>query len=218
MGSRHNIKKSLSTFTVRECEDAEYRDIAESNMADSTSVRKVLDGPHKRLVESASSVTALSRWGVQPLYVIVGKNERDAAVRILLKIGIDVIAGVVDAGVVSDAGLNAQSYPEKSPQNMAEQVANGEVRFVDVRNQSEWNEGYVPQAEHHFLGKLQKEATSLETDRPILTLCRTGVRSVIAASILQANEIKNVINLEGGFSRWESEGLPVEKPEPAMSS
>ena len=35
-----------------------------------------------------------------------------------------------------------------------------------------------------------------------------GLRSAIAASILQRAGIKEVVNLKGGFLAWKEEGLP----------
>ena len=41
--------------------------------------------------------------------------------------------------------------------------------------------------------------------------CQGGGRSSIAASILQARGIKDVVNLAGGFGAWAAEGLAVER-------
>lgn len=168
----------------------------------------------KTLLIPADKLGDWAGWLVdydRPLYVIATENDRDEAIRVMQKIGIDSIAGVIDSEVVAKPGWNTQSFSEVSPKEIAEQVASGEVRFIDVRNQSEWNDAHVPEAEHHFLGRLPAEVSSLETDRPIVLQCRTGVRSAIAASILQANGIENVINLDGGFAKWNGAGLPVEK-------
>ena len=51
----------------------------------------------------------------------------------------------------------------------------------------------------------------IPTDKPIVLQCRTGERSAIAASLMQAAGIENVKNLVGGFRRWSSEGYPVER-------
>lgn len=154
----------------------------------------------------------------KPVYVIAEKYQRDEVIRVMTKIGIDSIAGLIDADAVSVAGLNTQSFPERSPKAIADQVANGDVTFVDVRSESEWNEGHVPQAKHHYLGKLPDHVSTLKTDRPIVTQCQSGVRSAIAASILQAHGINDIINLDGGFAKWKSEGLLVEEPKSKEAS
>ena len=42
--------------------------------------------------------------------------------------------------------------------------------------------------------------------------CGSGLRSQIAASLLQKHGYPRVRNLTGGFEAWEDAGLPVEKP------
>ena len=40
--------------------------------------------------------------------------------------------------------------------------------------------------------------------------CRTGVRSHIAASLLQKHGFTNIQNLTGGIEAWLNAGLPIE--------
>jgi rhodanese-related sulfurtransferase len=39
--------------------------------------------------------------------------------------------------------------------------------------------------------------------------CQGGTRSAIAASILEARGLTEVLDLPGGFTEWEGEALPV---------
>lgn len=151
-----------------------------------------------------------------PVYLIVEKHKRENAIDVLRKIGVDTIKGFFDPRAIAEAGLNTQSFTNRKPEEVADDVANGKYRFIDVRSKSEWNEGHVPQAEHWFLGKLDEKVGSMETDQPILTQCGSGVRSSIAASILQANGIETVINLDGGMNAWKAADLPVEKETAAV--
>ena len=82
---------------------------------------------------------------------------------------------------------------------------------MDVRNESEWQEERIPGAVHAMLGYLPDQAEQLIDGKPIVLQCRTGGRSAIAASVLQAKGAKKVINLAGGILRWEHLGLPVER-------
>ncbi|HEY0035076.1 MAG TPA: rhodanese-like domain-containing protein, partial [Longimicrobium sp.] len=49
--------------------------------------------------------------------------------------------------------------------------------------------------------------------KPVVLQCQGGARSAIAASLLQARGITDVINLTGGYQAWHAAGLPVQKPE-----
>ena len=52
-------------------------------------------------------------------------------------------------------------------------------------------------------------ARRVPVDRPLAAHCLGGARSAIAASVLKANGIDNVINLAGGISAWQNAGHTV---------
>jgi hydroxyacylglutathione hydrolase len=83
------------------------------------------------------------------------------------------------------------------------------VVVLDVRGQSEWDEGHMPGAKHMMLGYLPEQAVTLAPDKAVVVHCATGGRSAIAASLLQAHGIPTVINLVGGMKEWIAAGLPV---------
>ncbi|MCB0026940.1 MAG: rhodanese-like domain-containing protein, partial [Anaerolineales bacterium] len=47
--------------------------------------------------------------------------------------------------------------------------------------------------------------------KTIVVQCRTGARSAVGASILQAAGAKKVANLMGGITAWSGAGLPIEE-------
>jgi rhodanese-related sulfurtransferase len=53
-------------------------------------------------------------------------------------------------------------------------------------------------------------AAGLPRDRPIVTYCRSGARSAVAASQLRAAGLTDVANLRGGIDAWPASGLPIE--------
>jgi hydroxyacylglutathione hydrolase len=89
---------------------------------------------------------------------------------------------------------------------------------VDVRADSEWNEGHIPGARHIFLADLVDEADELPRDRPVVIACQGGSRSSIGTSLLRARGFENVINFSGGFAEWQRIGLPVETDDAAAPS
>jgi len=46
-------------------------------------------------------------------------------------------------------------------------------------------------------------------DKPVMTICRSGKRSVLAFTILRSAGYKQVASVKGGLLRWYEEGLPV---------
>ena len=80
--------------------------------------------------------------------------------------------------------------------------------LLDVREQSEWRAGHAPQARHLVLSQLQDHLGELPTDRPIITVCRSGRRSAIAANLLTRHGYQ-ATNLTGGMNAWAAADLPV---------
>jgi hydroxyacylglutathione hydrolase len=82
---------------------------------------------------------------------------------------------------------------------------------LDVRGRSEWEAGHLPGIANIPLGYLTDHIDEIPADRPLVLHCRGGGRSAIAASVLAAHGVPNVINLTGGFDRWAREGHAVER-------
>ena len=82
----------------------------------------------------------------------------------------------------------------------------GDATVVDVRSASEWTEGHIPGAVHVPLAQLTSHLSELRGRQPIVTYCRSGARSAVAASVLRADGIVDVSNAEGGFDEWSRTG------------
>jgi len=143
-----------------------------------------------------------------PVYLLTSPSSLAQSLRGLRSIGIDRIGGHFDADAVRAAGLRTESYRSESPQELQQRILKGQVRVVDVRSETEFNEGHIPGAEHRFLGRLLREMKDLDRDEPLVTQCLGGGRSAIAASLLQRAGF-NVTNLLGGYRAWMAAGLPV---------
>jgi hydroxyacylglutathione hydrolase len=150
----------------------------------------------------------------QPVYLIVDPARAQEAVRDLAYIGIDKVAGYWADTAVDEwrqSGRAVQSYGVIPAAQMANKIFKGEVKVVDVRSQTEWDEGHLPGATHVMLGYLAERADEIvDEGKPVVVQCRTGNRSAIGASILQAKGAE-VINLADGIRGWAKAGLPIEK-------
>jgi hydroxyacylglutathione hydrolase len=145
-------------------------------------------------------------------YLIAGAGQVEEIIQDLGYIGLDNAAGYIEAGLIESWTKKhgaLQCYASATPQEIAGRVQQGEVAVIDVRALSEWESGHIPQARHIMLGYLPERIDEIPTDRPVLVHCLAGFRSAIAASLLQARGITDVINLTGGFQAWAAAGLPV---------
>lgn len=103
--------------------------------------------------------------------------------------------------------LLTKPYDKVSAQQAAALLEQGAV-LLDVRESHEWRAGHAPQARHVPLGELAQRLRELPTQRPVVTVCRSGSRSARAA-VLLAREDRQVSNLAGGMRAWARAGLPV---------
>lgn len=86
--------------------------------------------------------------------------------------------------------------------------------LVDVREDSEWQAGHLPNAIHLGKGIIERDIEKSIPDKHscILLYCGGGFRSALVADVLQQMGYQQVISLDGGYSAWVGAGLPVVTP------
>lgn len=84
---------------------------------------------------------------------------------------------------------------------------------LDVREESEYKSGHVLNSKLIPLGKLHERIGELEKyrDKPVVVMCRSGVRSANACAMLGKQGFAEVYNLAGGMIAWQKANLPVKK-------
>jgi hydroxyacylglutathione hydrolase len=154
------------------------------------------------------------------------------AARDLAMIGLDRMRGYIPARMTAHgdpAGVDLQTVPRMHSARLLERLEAGEAGFdagagdpaapelvvVDVRGQAEWEAGHIPGARNVPLGYLGDHLDELPRDGTLVLSCRTGARSAIGASLLQAHGFTNVVNLVDGYVGWVGAGHPVIRPEAA---
>ncbi|MDD3528495.1 MAG: rhodanese-like domain-containing protein [Gallionellaceae bacterium] len=110
---------------------------------------------------------------------------------------------------------------EIQPRELLEKMASKEdMLLIDVREHGEFENGHIQGAHLVPRGILEAAADpaypkhlpelAAARDRQVVVYCATSGRSAMAAAVLQMMGFKNVINLDGGYMRWVSEGMPQE--------
>ena len=111
------------------------------------------------------------------------------------------------------------TVPELGPAEAHQSLRQGHL-LLDVREPGEWQKGRVPGAIHVPRGLLEwmadptypnhdpRIAGRFET--PVVVMCASGGRSLLAARTLREMGYREVTSLEGGFAGWSQAGLPVE--------
>ncbi len=182
--------------------------------------------PGSRSIPAGSSFGTWLGWVVphdRPLVLLLPSvDEWDAAIRQALRIGYERIEGYLHGGFTrwQNAGLPLESAGRATVQELGSSLAaqegrNGERPLVlDVRQADEYARGHVPGAVHVNAGDLPDRLADLPRERPIVTVCASGYRSAVAASLLQDAGFSDVTWLSGGVPAWRAAGLPVDESEP----
>lgn len=71
--------------------------------------------------------------------------------------------------------------------------------LIDARTVGEYTKGTIENAINIPVDELRQRLDEIPIDKNIYVFCRTGLRSYLAARILEQNGFKNVKNLSGGY-------------------
>jgi len=107
---------------------------------------------------------------------------------------------------------------EITPQALLDKLnAREDLLLLDVREHGEFEMGHIKGAQLVPRGIIEaadpaypKHLPELAAarDRQIVVYCATGGRSAMTAAVLQMMGFKNVLNMEGGYTRWVDDGMP----------
>ena len=80
------------------------------------------------------------------------------------------------------------------------------AELIDVRERDERDDGYIAGSRNIPYRLLSLSGAEIPTDRPVVTICESGARAGIAASILAAQGVDARPVLEGGLTGWAARG------------
>jgi glyoxylase-like metal-dependent hydrolase (beta-lactamase superfamily II)/rhodanese-related sulfurtransferase len=145
--------------------------------------------------------------------VFVGRDDEDGrwAGRLAVAVGVRRLAGFLGGGMTS---WRQEKRPveriERLP--LADLAAAEDVQILDVREQSEWDEGHIPGSVFTPWHDLEGIPDGLDPSRPIAVVCASGQRAAVAASLVKRHGAQKVVHvIEGGVPLWERLGHPIER-------
>lgn len=113
--------------------------------------------------------------------------------------------------IVNDAKSRVR---ETNVQEIKKRMDAGEKFYlVDVREDSEWAKGHLPNAIHLGKGVIERDIEAKVPDKSaeLVLYCGGGFRSALAADNLQKMGYKNVLSMDGGWRGWNESGYPTQK-------
>lgn len=102
---------------------------------------------------------------------------------------------------------------EITVQELKQKLTNQEHFYlIDVREESEFANGYIPTALHLSKGIIERDIEKYITnhDAEIVLYCSGGYRSALAADNLQKMGYTNVASVSGGLTAWLNEGNAIQ--------
>jgi hydroxyacylglutathione hydrolase len=125
--------------------------------------------------------------------------EAERAARALHAVGLFGIAGWQEGA--GDEMLEPVSLAE-----LERLLADDAIELLDVREPDEQDDGHVPGSRNLPYRTVRAAAESgLLDGRPVVTICETGPRAAVAASVLQSAGVAARPVLEGGTASWDAE-------------
>tara|TARA_Y100000996_G_scaffold259370_1_gene204216 strand:+ start:380 stop:712 length:333 start_codon:yes stop_codon:yes gene_type:complete len=85
-----------------------------------------------------------------------------------------------------------------------------DVQIIDSREVDEHESGHVPDSINIPHMETFNRISEIDTDKPVLFICKAGQRSAVAAEFAFAAGLTNELyNVDGGHDAWEESGYPM---------
>ena len=137
-------------------------------------------------------------------------NVKEAITR-LSRVGFDQVLGYLDGSIEAweKADKEIDSVLSVTAENFEKGwKSNQQIPVVDVRKAGEFDSGHLAVAKHISLDEINEKLNEIPKEEFYIH-CAGGYRSMIAASILKARGIHNMIDVKGGFGAIKNCNLNV---------
>jgi hydroxyacylglutathione hydrolase len=126
--------------------------------------------------------------------------EAERAARALQTVGLFGTVGWQEGG-------GTETLEPVSLEELERLLADDAVELLDVREADERDDSHVPGSRHlpYRTARAAAEA-GLLNGRPVVTICESGARAAVAASVLQAMGVEARPVLDGGIAGWRARG------------
>jgi rhodanese-related sulfurtransferase len=146
-----------------------------------------------------------------PLLLVTDAGKEEEAVTRLSRVGFDNLLGYLKGGFDAwlAAGKEADVVDRVTATQFASAFTPGKDKIIDVRRETEYEAEHVEDAYNRPLAYINDWVKDINPEEHFFIHCAGGYRSMIAASILQAEGYRNFTEIEGGFSAMIKTNLPM---------
>jgi len=144
--------------------------------------------------------------------VVEDYGQVKKALNYLLRLGYENVVAYLEGGLHAweTRGYTYDRIPAVYAGEIVERISEGlDFTLLDVRSEAEFDSGHLPGAVHAYVGDLLDHLDRVPKDRPVTTFCGSGLRAIIAASILKNNGYSNVEDCLGSMAACSRIGCPI---------
>lgn len=148
----------------------------------------------------------------QTVYLVIAPEKASEAVRDLVRVGLDNVAGfilpeAVEPYLQQNSG-HREAISATTAEGLAATMRQKDVTVLDVRGEADYRAGHVRGALQLAHTRLPAGTSNLPDNGPLYVHCQTGVRSAVASAYLKAQG-KNVVYVGGKFDDFAGAGLQI---------
>jgi rhodanese-related sulfurtransferase len=174
-------------------------------------------GLHGRYAEWVGTILSMDD---RILIVAEPGKEEESIVR-MARVGYDNVAGFLQGGFETwkNAGKNFDMMISIDAEEFQLDYQHDKLNVIDVRKESEFEQGHVEGAINVELNNFQEALSKLDEmeGEDFYVHCLGGYRSMIAASLMKRRGHHNLKNITGGWNSISKTSVPVELPQFSQS-
>ncbi|MFN0255510.1 MBL fold metallo-hydrolase [Pedobacter ureilyticus] len=146
----------------------------------------------------------------QNILLVTDEGKAEETITRLARVGYDNTIGYLDGGIVAwqNAGKQIDQITSISAEEFEKAYeGNEDILALDVRKPGEYEAEHLEFTNPRPLDYINDWTHEMESDKTYYIHCAGGYRSMIAASILKARGIDNVIDVAGGYGAIKNTNL-----------
>jgi len=155
--------------------------------------------------------TLITNIGQKIIFIADDGREQEVVTR-FSRVGYDNTAGFLQGGIKNwlTAGYSVDKVDSLSASEFSKKFNAEELEVVlDVRKETEYLSEHIIGATNFPLDFINGNSGIIDSNKDYYLHCKSGYRSLIAASIFKANGIKNVTDIRGGYQDIRETGVAL---------
>jgi len=137
-----------------------------------------------------------------PILIVAPENREEEVITRLSRVGFDNTLGYLGGGISAweEAKFETDKVNQVTVEDLEKLAENQALTVIDVRKPAEYNVSHLNNAMNIPLSELDIKMSELPEEGIFYEHCKSGYRSMIAASIMKARGFHNVVDIIGGHN------------------